>query len=232
LIGADDGFWYDASNSGTFGYSSGSVVNRWDDLSGRNNHLTQATVAKQPSRTGTLNGLTTVVFDGTNDALSAGDTLDLGANNIAMFGVVVMANDDTQHIVGKPVAGLDDGRYAVGRFTSQLSFLIDTGSPVQSTIINWTGVTAFAFTAVWNRDNIQIAKNGATAGSDYRSVVNADTTDWNISQDFWVGSYNEFDNYFLNGQVAELFGVIRSTDITPQDMVDAHTYLKNKWGTP
>ena len=47
--------------------------------------------------------------------------------SIAMFGVVVMANDTTQAIVGKPIAGVTDGRYAVGRISSQLQTLVDVG---------------------------------------------------------------------------------------------------------
>ena len=58
--------WYDAADSGTFTYSSGTVVSQWGDKSGNNRHLTQATTLNQPNRNGTRNGLSTVVFDGNN----------------------------------------------------------------------------------------------------------------------------------------------------------------------
>ena len=79
--------WWDASDASTFTFSSGSVVSQWNDKSGNGNHLTQGTVANQPGRTGTQNGLSTVVFDGSNDLMvcSTLDTATSGATNLTII---------------------------------------------------------------------------------------------------------------------------------------------------
>jgi hypothetical protein len=63
--------WLDADDAGSFTYSSGVLVSQWADLSGTNNHFVQATATNQPSRNGSQNGLTTVVFDGNDNILLA-----------------------------------------------------------------------------------------------------------------------------------------------------------------
>ena len=59
--------WWDASDAASFTFSSGSAVSQWQDKMGDDtrHHFAQATSGQQPQRTGTLNGLPTVVFDGT-----------------------------------------------------------------------------------------------------------------------------------------------------------------------
>ena len=61
--------WLDASDASTFTFSSGSAVSKWTDKSGNGYEFVQSTSANQPSRSGMLNGLSTVVFDGSNDFL-------------------------------------------------------------------------------------------------------------------------------------------------------------------
>ena len=54
--------WWDADDASTFTYSSGVVVSQWRDKIGTC-HLNQATESARPTRNGTQNGHTTVVFD-------------------------------------------------------------------------------------------------------------------------------------------------------------------------
>ena len=63
--------WLDAADASTFTYSSGSVVSQWTDKSANGYTFTQSTVANQPTRTGTQNGKSTLVFDGSNDVLAS-----------------------------------------------------------------------------------------------------------------------------------------------------------------
>jgi len=65
--------WYDASDAGSFTYSSGSAVSQWNDLSGNADHLAQADTSLQPARNTTIGTLDAVQFDGT------GDRMDLAA---------------------------------------------------------------------------------------------------------------------------------------------------------
>ncbi len=63
--------WLDAADASTFTYSSGTVVSRWTDKSANGYQFEPSTSSMAPSRSGTQNSKSTVVFDGTNDGLTA-----------------------------------------------------------------------------------------------------------------------------------------------------------------
>ena len=63
--------WLDAADASTFTYSSGTVVSRWTDKSANGYQFEPASTTMAPSRSGTQNSKSTVVFDGTNDGLAA-----------------------------------------------------------------------------------------------------------------------------------------------------------------
>ena len=68
--------WYDASDSGSFSYHSGTLVSQWDDLSGDGNHLVSASSGVAPDRTGTWNGLAIVEFNGNAILTDSGGGVD------------------------------------------------------------------------------------------------------------------------------------------------------------
>lgn len=57
--------WWDASDDGSFTYSSGTRVSQWSDLSGNSRHLVNSTAGTQPTRSATVNGLDAIDFDRT-----------------------------------------------------------------------------------------------------------------------------------------------------------------------
>lgn len=63
--------WLDSSNASSFTYSSGSVISRWTDRSANAYFFEPAATTNAPTRTGTQNSKSTVVFDGTNDFLTS-----------------------------------------------------------------------------------------------------------------------------------------------------------------
>lgn len=71
--------WYDTSdtslmatsNAGTGAVTSGSTVGHLADKSGNGWNLTQGTANNRPTWNGSLNGMTVLSFDGTNDVLSS-----------------------------------------------------------------------------------------------------------------------------------------------------------------
>lgn len=72
------------------GLADGDPVATWPDLSGQANHATQATGSKRPTyKTGIINGLPVVRFDGVDDFLACGTHIDLSgactAIAVAMF---------------------------------------------------------------------------------------------------------------------------------------------------
>lgn len=81
----DPELWLDADDAATFTFSSGVVVSQWDDKSGNARHAAQATVGNQPSRNGTLNSMSTVVFDGSNDELAGSAPVITAIDNYSIF---------------------------------------------------------------------------------------------------------------------------------------------------
>jgi len=63
--------WLDAADPSVFTYSSGTVVSRWTDKSPNGYFFEPAGTSMAPSRSGTQNSKSTLVFDGTNDGLAA-----------------------------------------------------------------------------------------------------------------------------------------------------------------
>jgi hypothetical protein len=63
--------WLDSSDASKFTYSSGSVVSTWTDKSTNAYVFEQPTTASAPTRTGTQNSKSTIVFDGSNDFLNS-----------------------------------------------------------------------------------------------------------------------------------------------------------------
>jgi hypothetical protein len=71
--------WYDTSdtslmatsNAGTGAVTSGSTVGYLADKSGNGWHLTQGTANNRPTWNGSINGLTVLSFDGSNDVLAS-----------------------------------------------------------------------------------------------------------------------------------------------------------------
>lgn len=62
--------WLDSSDASTFTYSSGTVVSRWTDKSINAYAFEPSSTTYAPSRSGTQNSKSTVVFDGTDDFIT------------------------------------------------------------------------------------------------------------------------------------------------------------------
>lgn len=62
--------WLDSSDASTFTYSSGTVVSRWTDKSANAYAFEPTTTTYAPSRSGTQNSKSTVVFDGVDDFIT------------------------------------------------------------------------------------------------------------------------------------------------------------------
>ena len=235
------GLWLDASDASTFTYSSGSVVSQWNDKSGNNYHATQGTVADQPSRTGTQNSLSTVVFDGTTDHMTCGDVLDVGLSNITMFAVVKKTSN--------VVAGVIIGKYKISPNAGSwlMNFERSGGNPFLSASYKPTstgaGVTEAAngttshrvFAAVVDRaaGSINTWVDGASVGS---NTFTADSgTNQNNAQAVWIGRLRDsadtgfFAGYNLTGEIAEIIVCLSALGTTDRQATEA--YLKAKWGT-
>lgn len=82
--------WWDASRSETITFVS-SAVSRWEDLSGRGNHLVQATASKRPAY-GTFASRPAIILDGVDDTLL---TTNVTPQNIAIFAAFGYPNNNS-----------------------------------------------------------------------------------------------------------------------------------------
>jgi hypothetical protein len=82
--------WLDADDAATFSYHSGVLVNQWSDKSGNGNHVVSTASGSAPSRNGTQNGRTSVVFASTKEV------------HCAAFAVI---NDFSIFVAGKRTGG-------------------------------------------------------------------------------------------------------------------------------
>lgn len=217
--------WFDASDAASFTYSSGTVVSQWNDKSGNTRHLTQGTVLNQPTRSGTQNGLPTVVFDGSNDALSNSSI----AGNSSGF---------TLFIAGK----MGSGTSAYGRILSSSAGGTDYTS---SAIV----VHRQAGGSVLAGERNAVIRSSSTMSMDawHAITVNNDMTTSRMYIDGVIGSTAGADTValvssvialgratnggdFFAGEIAEVLLYLSFLNTTDRQSVEA--YLKTKWGTP
>lgn len=83
--------WLDPTNEASFSYSSGTLVSQWNDLSGAGNHVSQGTVASQPSRSATINGVAALSFSDVSHKLSGTNPITTGM----VAYVIEMPSDNT-----------------------------------------------------------------------------------------------------------------------------------------
>jgi len=232
--------WIDASDASTFTFSSGSVVSQWNDKSGNSRNFSQGTVANQPSRTGSRNGLSTVVFDGTNDRMQATNATG-NYTSWSLFVVTFSNSASTQRIFGKRNAGAADESYGAVHFSSKLYALArNLSSAVNATLLNASdglfGITTNGSSAdigslrllsqtVSNNVDTKVRYQtanlaSATAGS--QSVTNTVNP--------FIGALNVSGSFFefLNGEIAEM--LLYPSALSDADREQTETYLKNKWG--
>ena len=222
--------WLDASVAGDFTYSSGSVVSQWNDKSGNARHASQGNTSFQPGRTGTINSLATVVFDGTNDFLSC-----------ALPTAVVTSGPWTAFAVVRPLSVAGDRNILDSDGTRRTAqFLRTSGTAAQSIPFNTAGSpftdaagvtlstsTNYQFTARLDATTIETwvdnSSNGATAVTGSLQVSNASSL-------LGIGCTNPASpSQYWNGHIAEV--AIYDAALSTTDRESVQTYLRTKWGT-
>lgn len=224
--------WWDASNAASFTYSSGTNVSAWASRVGSYS-ASQATALKQPTRSGTVNGLPSVVFNGTSHSLVVA-SFDLTGSNKVSAWIVFSATSGSNPIVIEHTANFNgtNGAWVLNRNTSnQIGFGRRTStSPNYSDFATTATLTTPPKIAVGIFDGA-LSTNEASAwvntdGSGTRPN-NANTTENNVSADMYIGSRGGSTRY-LDGQICEM-GVNRAA-LSDADRLSLTTYLAAKWG--
>jgi len=222
--------WLDATNDGSFTYSSGTVVSQWSDLSGNGYHFTQATLANQPNRNGTQNGLSAVTFGGD---FVANTSLNWGASNSTLFFV-----GRENKALGTTYQNMfTTGTGATGQWGYGLN---DNSAGEQISIFDiGQNLTAFNFAmGASNADVLVFTSAGISAGSVTANLFKNGTADSTNPRTIITTTSAAGAVLGSDASVAEpYYGTICEVILYPsqlgtsdRNLVEA--YLKAKWGTP
>lgn len=206
--------WFDASDAATITESSGSV-SQWDDKSGNEYHVTQATSANQPiTGTRTINGINALDFNGSTHVLRRTGTPDMPQPNT----VFVVADADT---------------------IGNLQFVIDSGAGAQREVI--TGYGSPAKWALW-AGNIPTQSSSDTVDPMIMSAFfNAASSKMRINgtqvlSNAPIGTFRRV-GISIGGSVSAasfngLIGEILVYDnlLTDSQTADVERFLSDKWG--
>lgn len=141
---------------------NGSTVSAWADQSGNGNHFSQGTAAKQPTyNTNALNGIATLLFDGSNDEMSSsGPNLPApGTTNSWYWGVI------------KQVSWTISETFITANSANSVAILPQTASPTISmtngTVVNANGGASVGtwvrMEALWSNSTSDYLKLGSTS---------------------------------------------------------------------
>jgi hypothetical protein len=225
--------WWDASDDDSFTYSSGTVVQDWRSRIG-NYTLTQATSANRPTRSGTVNGLPTVVFDGTNDSLSVANFDLSGGQKFSLWAVFSCVSGGDQIIVEHSINhNFNIGAFLCYRASSNAVVLGKRGEGASvflySVFQTTSTVTTSPKSLIGIHDgslstNESTARVNAAWSGSY--IANDNTNANNIISTLFVGARNG-SSVFLNGQICELG--ITTAALTNDEIGLLESYLSRKW---
>lgn len=208
--------WFDASDASTFTYSSGTVVSQWNDKSGNNKHLTQGTVANQPTRSGTINSLASVVFDG-NDGMSNASSSFVASRTTSCFVVAKLTNTAAQKSLFSSEAGQGNqfrtNSGTLETLKATVAVLYSGGTPT----LNTASVIAQILTGTTVRHRIDAVE-----------VSGSNSTTFAATTSFQLGNRGTGEGWV--GDIAEL--LFYDTTLSAGNITAVEAYLKAKWGTP
>ena len=216
--------WLDATNAGSFTFSSGVLVSQWSDLSGNGYHFSQATSVLQPSRNNNLqNGLPSVSFS--TDCLT-NNSWDWSASDYTVFAVInnrtgtVYDGTLSRDSVSALQLGYDNAnKYAISRIGIATSACNLGGTGTNADVVVYKGSARSG-----GSTTVQIYKN-ATAASSTVTVSSLIAGGPNV-----LGATNSAAADPIVGYISEFIIYPSQLSNTDRNLVEA--YLKAKWATP
>lgn len=213
--------WLDASDPASITSSMG-AVSQWRDKSGNNRHAVQGTGASQPmTGASSLNGLNTLLLDGSNDYLEYDGSIFINTN-YTFFYVHRVSNFSNNYVLGGSVRTANKNlslRYngstemVFGQFTNDILATVAAMSAVHGRILSGrlssTGRHFF-----WN---------GGSVGP---MGTSAQLTDYVGAS---IGRFRAASGFVYSGQEAGEY-IVYNRDLSDAEMTQVHAYLTSKWG--
>lgn len=209
--------WLDAADSLTI--TTGTGVSEWRDKSATASVWAQTTGNNQPA-TGaqTLNGRNVIVFDGSNDSLSASAPLaSLPLSFFIVQRIVSATNFGMSYTAGTG----DNWNFRQNTSLGILEItangdrvILDTGSRVGiNDIYSWTVPSGVGSNSTLRRNGTQLSLSDAT-----RKPV--------LTGTHYIGQRS--DGFYANVQIAEI--IAYSVELNNDQLSKVEAYLSNKWG--
>jgi hypothetical protein len=244
--------WLDAANAGSFTYSSGTVVSQWTDRSA--NAFTFTTplgTSYQPSRSGTQNSKSTVVFDGSNDYLKSTAAKAtwkyLHDGTGATIFIVAKSNEDVPGAAfnyggilstrnGGPGFSAD---YQLGATPTKIRFEISDNT-LGTFLNNETNTVSTGYSVYaarldpnngTNNDKLPLYINGGIKLNPFvSSWSGGSTADPDATLHLGIGTPDliGYAEYQLAGEIAEI--IIYQSVLSDSDRIANINYLRAKWG--
>lgn len=226
--------WLDATDESTITHSGG-AVSQWNDKSGNNRNVVQATASAKPT-TGvdTINGRNAITFDGVDDFMSGGDVLDLVLFDRTVFAVVRTDGAVFQGILTKSRSAQQTmQRWALATNSSHIFSQYDDGpgavvQPEGAIVV--TGDPRI-LAAVFDRDaDLTNYVDGGADGS--ASIAATSGTNLNSTITLKVGAHgistsDTLAANFFAGQIAEI--VVYNRVLTAQETIVLMEYFNKRW---
>jgi hypothetical protein len=224
--------WWDASDASTFTYGSGTAVSQWNSKVG-SYAFVQATALKQPSRSATINGLSAVLFDGSNDSMATSATVDMNTarQTWSLFWVATVAASTFQMVLEQSADfNTNGGAFNSSRGTGNSPEVARQNAGAYSAIVSSQALTTTpksvigTCNAALSTNEVNIWVNGVGGGT---RPINQNTFGNNRNLTMFLGARNNA-SFFLNGTVCE-FGFTTAV-MTADEITNLTSYLAGKWG--
>lgn len=201
-----------ASNNGFSG-----AVATWRDKSGTGNNVTSGVTNEQPTYTNTLNGLSVITLDGTNDKLTNPAAV-ISGNDFTVFAVFNRTTNSGRDALFEIGGGSSRNAVFFGNSPDKISYYLN--NTFYNFSSNYTGNSYQLISVMQDVTAISAYQNGVSQIST-TGVARTSTTGIYIGDDSSSGDQ-------LQGHIAEL--IVYNRNLTSDERHDVETYLAGKWG--
>lgn len=233
--------WLDAADASTI-TESGGAVSQWDDKSGNNHHVIQATSAAQPTYSATgFNSLPTVFFDASDDEMACATTTVSSQGDLFYGAVFQMLSDSSvwRIIVGTQVDSTNAaaGNLLLQRMENRSEIGIhdagrtDTGSTyaVQVTNLFEPRIATVGRSGGSNGNGglITVTATGPSQPTYLTQAVQSWETDEATTR-IQIGGRQQVQTEWSNSNISEI--VVCNRNLTTVERQKLEGYFAHKWG--
>ena len=233
--------WLDAADASTI-TESGGAVSQWDDKSGNNHHVIQATSAAQPTYSATgFNSLPTVFFDSIDDEMDCATTTVSSQGDLFYGAVFQMLSDSG---IWRPIVGTQSSSFAANNGSLLLQRMSDRSEiGVHDTGRNDTGSTyAVQVTNLFEHRIATVGRSGGSNGNGGLITVTATgpsqptyltqaIQSWSTDEAttrIQIGGRQQFGTAWSNSNISEV--VVCNRNLTTVERQKLEGYFAHKWG--